>query len=381
MKRYMKIILVLLCMAVFTVGSAENVIFNDHTLELLNPCVFFDGKYTFSSVRDPNDLYSSSTSNFLNWDFTAVDDITKEETEADAARYRQALIDSGCFKQSKTVSTQLVYIGGQEVASATNGRYTFSWHVEIFALDASEMRINLVEGLGFSDGTAASDNQKSAARTQGTAGTKAVATNDGLTVLSPEQYLGIDPCDEIYRDDNHYTYAYTDRGYKYHGSGTANPVDWYKMEEYVNALVESGYYEILEHSDDPDDAYWTLRYIGPAEVKNTFYLYYGMSDQAAITLRNFIGDIKVRYSIDILTADIDETQQRLGEYVLGTQKSTSSSSSIFADRCTQCGGDGRCNSCGGSGKIWKWAGDMYAYVRCTECSGGTCTRCGGDGVR
>lgn len=215
-----------------------------------------------------------------------------------------------------------------------------------------------------------------------TSGNKTVATNDGLTVLSPEQYLGIEPCDKIYREDNHYTYAYTDRGYKYHGSGTSNPVDWYKMEEYVNALVDSGYYEILEHSDDTDDAYWTLRYIGPAKVNNTFDLYYGMSDQAAITLRNFIGNIKIRYSIDILTADIDETQQRLGETVVGTQQSTSAGSSIFGKRCSTCGGDGRCNSCGGSGQVWKWAGDMYAYVRCTAfgCSGGSCSNCGGDGI-
>lgn len=211
---------------------------------------------------------------------------------------------------------------------------------------------------------------------------KGIATNAGLTVLSPEQYLGIDPCDEIYRNDNSYTYKYSNRGYKYHGSGTSNPVDWYKMEEYVNALVESGYYEILEHSDDTDDAYWTLRYIGPAKVKNTFYLYYGMSDQAAIAVRNFIGDIKVFYSKDILTADIDETQERLGKYVVGTQQSTSSGNSIFDKRCSTCGGDGRCNSCGGSGQVWKWAGDMYAYVRCTAfgCSGGSCSRCGGDGI-
>ncbi len=217
---------------------------------------------------------------------------------------------------------------------------------------------------------------------------KGIATNNGLTILSPEQYLGIEPCDNIYREDNHYTYAYTDRGYKYHGSGTANPVDWYKMEEYVNALVNSGYYEILEHSSDRDDAYWTLRYIGPAKVKNTFDLYYGMSDQAAITLRNFIGNIKVRYSIDILTADIVETQQRLGEYVVVTPQS---SAGVSGGRCPYCGGDGKCDECGGD--VWYYDFDFVyvngapelQYVRkiCTDanCNYGKCYMCGGDGIQ
>lgn len=212
-----------------------------------------------------------------------------------------------------------------------------------------------------------------------TSGNEAIATKNGLTVLSPEQYLGIEPCDQIDSFDEGYVYRYTNRGYPYHDFGTSNPVDWYKMEDYVNALVDSGYYEILEQSTDRENAYWTLRYIGPAKVENTFDLFYSRSDQAAIALRSFIGDIKVYYSKDIMTADIDETQQRLGENVVGSQKSASSGSSIYGERCTRCDGDGRCNSCGGSGQIWKWTGDMYAYVRCTDCSLGTCTLCGGDG--
>lgn len=217
-----------------------------------------------------------------------------------------------------------------------------------------------------------------------------ITTNDGLTVLSPEQYLGIAPCDEIRADDDRYGYVYTDRGYTYHGSGTANPVDWYRMEEYVNALVASGYYEIMEQSSDTDDAYWSLRYIGPAKVKRTFDLYYGMSDQAAITLRNFIGNIKVYYSRDILTADIDETQQRLGTYYVDTSKNTSSGN-LSGDRCTVCGGDGKCDECGGS--VWYNDFDFVyvngapelQYVRkmCADanCDFGSCYACGGDGLR
>lgn len=221
-----------------------------------------------------------------------------------------------------------------------------------------------------------------------------IATNDGLTVLSPEQYLGIEPCDNLSTNDNEYAYVYTNRGYKYHSSGTSNPVDWYRMEEYVNALVDSGYYEILEHSSDTDDAYWTLRYIGPAEVSNTFYLYYGRSDQAAIAVRNFIGDIKVWYSKDILTADIDETQQRLGRQVITTPADTSSSASHSVSSgsiCTECRGDGKCNECGGDMWVWKWETEyvngspvtkqVNKMCQAVYCTGGKCSKCGGDGIQ
>ena len=220
---------------------------------------------------------------------------------------------------------------------------------------------------------------------------KSIATNDGLTVMSPEEFLSIDPCDNLSKADTHYTYVYTNRGYKYHNYGTTIPVDWFQMQEYVNALVESGYYEIMEYSSDPDDAYWLLGYTGPATVKNTFSLHHGMTDRTVIALRNFIGDIKVYYSKDILTTDIDETQQRLGKYVVDTYSSATASSTTSDSACTYCGGDGKCDRCGGD--MWYWDYE-WVYVngspvsqrvnkmcQATYCTGGACSKCGGDGVR
>lgn len=220
---------------------------------------------------------------------------------------------------------------------------------------------------------------------------KNVATNDGLTVMSPEQFLGIDPCDNLSADDTRYAYVYTNRGYKYHDYGTTLPVDWFQMEEYVNALVKSGYYEILEQSVDPDDAYWLLGYIGPAEIKNTFSLYSGKTNQTAIALRNFIGDIKVYYSKDILTTDINETQQRLGKQVVDTYSSATRSTAPFGSPCTYCGGDGKCNRCNGKGSGYRYETEYVNGVPVTKsvyktcygsyCDDGKCSECGGDGVR
>jgi len=393
MKRFVKMILVLLCVAVITSSSAETEIATNDGLGILSPSAFFNGKYTITGMWDSSD--TDTEFNWINCNFVSVEKITYEEAQADAQLYRQALIDSGYFKESKRNDHQLTYIGDREVTSAIDDGTIRNWHVGAYVKLSEgkrkhQMTVNLVEGFNFSDLAVGSDNQKSAEKKQSNAEKKVIATNDGLTVLSPEQYLGIEPCDEIRADDDRYGYVYTDRGYVYHGSGTTNPVDWYRMEEYVNALVESGYYEILEHSSDTEDAYWSLRYIGPAKVKRTFDLYYGMSDQAAITLRNFIGNIKVYYSRDIMTADIDETQQRLGTYYVDTPQNTSSGN-LSGDRCTFCGGDGKCDECGGS--VWYNDFDFVyvngapelQYVRkmCTDanCAFGTCYACGGDGLR
>ena len=98
-----------------------------------------------------------------------------------------------------------------------------------------------------------------------------IVSNKGLTVLSPEQYLGIEPCDTISTQDNWYKYQYTNRGLPWYSYGTSNSVDWRRMEKYVNALVDSGYYVVLEHAHpNPEEEYWCLGYVGPGSVTKTF---------------------------------------------------------------------------------------------------------------
>lgn len=221
---------------------------------------------------------------------------------------------------------------------------------------------------------------------------KKVATNDGLTVMSPEQFLGIEPCDRIFGKDDYYSYVYTNRGHKWDDWGTEIPLDWFQMKEYVEALVKSEYYEILEHKNpSSDEEYWTLGYIGPGDITHLFTVSNSMQQKAAIVVRCSLGDIRVAFSKDILTADINETQQRLGKQVVDTHSSATSSTAPSGGPCTYCGGDGKCDKCGGD--MWYW-GYEWVYVNgspvsqrvnkmcnATYCTGGKCSKCGGDGIQ
>lgn len=206
--------------------------------------------------------------------------------------------------------------------------------------------------------------QKSAAKGQ-------IAWDDGLSVMSPEQYLGIKPCDQIYQQDNWYCYTYTNRGYKWYRHGTSNPVDWYKMKEYVDALVASGYYEILQY-DMPysDQEYWCLDYIGPGKVTKTFGVNRNTTQRAAIIVQSNLGDIRVYFSLDITAHDLDETQKRLGTDIF--VKSNNNGPSILPT-CDACNGSGDCTYCWGSGT------DGITGRDCAVCDRGNCSYCHGSG--
>lgn len=219
-----------------------------------------------------------------------------------------------------------------------------------------------------------------------------IVGNDGLLVMSPEEYLGIDECDELYTSSSdHYTYVYTDRGIEYRDHGTDNPVDWYKMEDYIDALVDSGYYEVLEHEKPlPGTDYWYLGYIGPGSVRRTFHIGTSVTTDAAIIIRSFYGDIEVAYSLDIMTNDIEETQSRLGKSIFDSNPSggnggggSTPSGGRTEERCGICGGSGKrnCGSCFGSGTVG-YGSDQRDCPN-FSCSGGKvdCWTCGGDGKK
>ena len=393
MKRFVKMILVLLCVAVITSSSAETEIATNDGLGILSPSAFFNGKYTITGMWDSSD--TDTEFNWINCNFVSVDKITYEEAQADAQLYRQALIDSGYFKESERNDHQLTYIGDREVTSAIDDGTIRNWHVGAYVKLSEgkrkhQMTVNLVEGFNFSDLAVGSDNQKSAEKKQSNAEKKVIATNDGLTVLSPEQYLGIEPCNRIFEKIDYYSYVYTNRGYKWDSYGTENPLDWYMMQDYVDALVESGYYEILEYKKiSSDDEYWALGYIGSGDVIREFGVSDKMTQKAAIVVRTSLGDIRVAFSKDILTADIETTQERLGKYVVDIQRSATNGGS--GGNCSECGGDGKCNKCGGSMWVWDYE---WIYVNgspvsqrvnkmCNAlyCTGGKCSKCGGDGLR
>ena len=192
-----------------------------------------------------------------------------------------------------------------------------------------------------------------------------IVGNDGLLVMSPEEYLGIESCDDIIQEKNWYKYKYENRGYEWHGDGTDNPVDWYRMEDYVDALVDSGYYKIVAHEKPEDNKeHWYLSYIGPGSVKRVFNPYNNnVNAKAAIVVSSFIGDINVYYSLDIITNDLEDTQYRLNKYINVVNPWSASSS-----------GSGS----GGGGSSGHWE-TVEEEVDCPICTFGNCSICGGDG--
>lgn len=209
-----------------------------------------------------------------------------------------------------------------------------------------------------------------------------IAGNDGLLVMSAEEYLGIDACDHIYQQDNWYKYRYSNRGYKWYDNGTDDPVDWYRMKDYVDGLVSSGYYEVLEHKGpDGDEEYWCLGYTGPGSVRRTFGANLISTQKAAIVVESNLGDITVGYSLDVITSDLEDTQYRLGKNIFEPKPSGGGSSEEW---CIPCGGSGDCSDCGGTGEVRKHVAGTtdYIYQDCLSCFGsGDCRSCGGDGWR
>ena len=205
-----------------------------------------------------------------------------------------------------------------------------------------------------------------------------IVSNKGLTVLSPEQYLGIEPCDTISTQDNWYKYQYTNRGLPWYSYGTSNPVDWRRMEKYVNALVDSGYYVVLEHEHpNPEEEYWCLGYVGPGSVTKTFGANGNTTQKAAIVVKSDLGDIGVYFSLDITVDDIDETQKRLGKSIFDEPVNSGGGSSGGKSTCLSCGGNGRHSACGGMGYYRRANGTIDDC----SCFAGYCPTCGGDGKR
>ena len=205
-----------------------------------------------------------------------------------------------------------------------------------------------------------------------------IVSNKGLTVLSPEQYLGIEPCDTISTQDNWYKYQYTNRGLPWYSYGAKNPVDWHRMEKYVNALVDSGYYVVLEHEHpNPEEEYWCLGYVGPGSVTKTFGANGNTTQKAAIVVKSDLGDIGVYFSLDITVDDIDETQKRLGKNVFDNSQNSGGGggSSGGKSTCLSCGGNGRHSACGGMGYHRRANGTIDDC----SCFAGYCPTCGGDG--
>lgn len=218
-----------------------------------------------------------------------------------------------------------------------------------------------------------------------------LATNDGLTVKSPEQFLEVDPCTDItHEGGNWYKYTYANKGLKWKSHG--DPTAWKVFETYVDMLVDTGYYKLLEHGKPDDDVeFWCLGYTGSGSVKKTFKVGY-TNTYAAIVVRCNLGDAEVYFSLDITADDLDETQARLGKSIgLREDGKDVTSTKDGNTKCTYCDGDGKCNRCDGKGSGFQNETEYVnglpvtksVYKACygSYCDNGKCSMCGGDGRR
>lgn len=208
--------------------------------------------------------------------------------------------------------------------------------------------------------------------------------NDGLLVRSLEDYTSsmgteLAPCNSIFQEKNYYCYEYSKRALPYKKK-PGDSLTWSWAQAYAEMLCLTGYFQQVQPNVQRNsEVFYLLEYVGPGEVKNTFSI--RKSDpKAAIVVASYWGDLKIYYSIDILTTDLDETQERLGKNISVNGKSNDDP---WEHNCIVCGFDGKCDTCGGSGQVYNWVPGTNEYVwqTCTAyyCQNGSCQACGGDG--
>lgn len=195
-----------------------------------------------------------------------------------------------------------------------------------------------------------------------------IVGNDGLSVMLPDEYSSlIESYDKVCLEINStYLYRYNNRGQEYRDDGDND--EWAKFERYVNALVDSGYYEVSHHLQDRLENTWCLKYVGPAHFQTS------MGNDAAITVQSMLGDVFLSFDLDI------ETSGR-AEVIDDNPQPDDDNERKW---CVSCGGSGKCSTCHGSKKVKKHVAGTtdYIYQDCLYCFGsGKCKSCGGDGER
>lgn len=191
--------------------------------------------------------------------------------------------------------------------------------------------------------------------------TPPIVGNDGLIVMSPEQYLEIEPCNQItISDDACYVYHYDKCGREWSGRGSNEK--WAMMESYVQALVDSGYYEVSDYEQGSYATIWCIRYIGPAETITGGY---------DIQVKSYGGRCSVYYRIATVSAD--DLQEKLIYFNMDDPTPDPDDPSPILETCDVCNGDRKCRYCRGKGT------DGITGRDCAVCDRGKCPACGGSG--
>lgn len=335
-------------------------------------------------IPDITEVYESAELRAEDGNMRAYDVETVEQAAECAALYIDALTEYGfgSFEtDSETIdSILLIYIdeysGDADIESGDIGGAKPCF--VLMGLGAYDGGVLIL--LKTTDGITVGSDRSDAVVSNAAAYVPPVADDDGLLVMPIDEYLdGLTlSCATRESGSNHYGYHYLGQGRYYGGGGS----DEYRAmyERYVNDLVATGYYTLLEHSEDSLSETWRLGYTGDAALE-TFTVWRDQADDAVIVVDLLFDDANVYYSADILTTNYSQVV-----------KSNDANGGAADDRgeidtsmtCPRCHGYGtqQCTLCWGSGQV---SDDSMSTGRstCPRCRGRgyeTCDYCDGNGT-
>ena len=232
------------------------------------------------------------------------------------------------------------------------------------------------------DGISMDGEATAAASADTTTYTAPIAGNDGLLVMPMEECFSGITRSYMYVDDNYYGYRYIEQGRYYDGEGSDEYREMYV--DYVDALVDSGYYTLIEHSENSLHEIWCLGYTGNADLEE-FRVRTDQTDDAVIIIQLLFEDGYVYYSQDIATTNLEEAAEASG--LLNGSSGGGSSSSYDNEKdgfsCPRCYGHGKstCTTCWGTGQVDD-SSMSSGRSTCRDCRGmgnDTCDYCDGSG--
>ena len=208
-----------------------------------------------------------------------------------------------------------------------------------------------------------------------------IAGEDGLVIYAPEDYNDAIPgCDALSISDNHYGYRYVSGGAPSYGNGDQKT--WDLFVDYINALANSGYYQIALHEKDDLEERYALIYTGPGTVKETFGTKVDETGYA-LMFDSLLGDVFFYASFDIMLSNIEEVMASKGYDINGGGSNDNGGSSTPERPCPKCSGYKtiKCTSCWGSGQV-DTVTLSSGKKSCPKCNGRgtvTCDSCNGSG--
>ena len=202
----------------------------------------------------------------------------------------------------------------------------------------------------------------------------------GLLVMAPEEFnSNIPGVSVLGAQDNYYYYKYIDCGYE-STYGDGDDEMWELFLDYKDALISTGYFELVAYDKDNLYEAFGLAYTGPETVADTFIGLASETTAVCISIESLLGRACVKYSLDIVVNNLEEVMEEKGFYV--PDPSDPSDPSSPERNCAKCSGyrTVKCTNCWGSGQ--QSSSNSSGRESCDDCNGRgsvTCDRCGGSG--